>query len=410
MKYFIPLGICLFYSCIFLLCSGCNEPASGNVEDTASEPDLSVLLTPVQVVSPHRGEIASYFETTSRVEAENRVDLLAKGAGQCIEIKADVGDRVEAGQALALLERNELEAQVRQARIRTRQQKTAYEIATRSFNEGIAASVDRDNTCFSYEQAQVSLEIAELQLENQTVYAPINGIITRRVIQPGMIVSPGVPVFSIVNTNSYVLPINVPEKELARLHKGQKAYARIDAFPDHVFAAKIRRISPSIDPLSGTIKVLLDFDEIDRHLLREAAFSRVQLIMDMRKDALLLPRDAILEEEGRKYVFVVVPSGNSNLSDETKNSTFIAKRQEITTGIEQSDVIEVLDGISNNALIVIMGQHSLKPDTPVKITNIEDELVARKAMTPEEALNAAAKRKASISADPSGHTADSLPL
>ena len=174
---------------ILVIC-GCNSPAVNATEDSTQTSPPAPVLTPVEVVSPHRGTIASFFETTSRVEAESRVEVLSKGAGQCTGVSVEVGDPVEQGQLLAALEKEELEAQVRQARITVQQQKTAYEIAERSFSEGIAASVDVDNTRFAYEQAKVSLEMAELQLKNQIVYSPIRGIITRRVVQPGMVVTP----------------------------------------------------------------------------------------------------------------------------------------------------------------------------------------------------------------------------
>ena len=368
-------------------------------------PEVAEMLTPVRVVSPHRGSIAAYFETTSRVEAENRVEILSKGTGQCTAVFVDIGDTVASGDVLAVLEKEELEAQVRQARISMQQQKTAYEIAERSFKEGIAASVDRDNTRFAYEQARVALEMAELQLDNQTIYAPINGIITRSMIQEGMIITPGVPVFSIVDPNSYVLPISVPEKELARLHKGQKALVRIDAFPEEVFNAQIRRIYPSIDPMSGTVKVLLDFEEKDRKGLREAAFARIQLIMNMREDALLLPRDTVMEEDGRKFVFIVTSQEGS-----AESRRQVAKKRSIVVGIEQKDVVEVLEGVEDQTKVVIMGQHSLKPETPVRITNLEQEMADRAEMTVDEALEAAGKRDTTLSGDRSGRAHDSLPF
>lgn len=394
----------VYVAASILLFSGCKETVEGTVEEPASADAPATVLTPVQVVSPHRGAISSYFETTSRVEAESRVEILSKGAGQCAAVMADVGDEVAAGQVLATLEREELEAQVRQARISMQQQKTAYEIAERSFSEGIAASVDRDNTRFAYEQAKVALEMAELQLQNQTIHAPISGIITRRVIQTGMIVSPGVPIFSIVDPDSYVLPIQIPEKELSRVQVGQKAFARVDAFPAYVFNASIGRIYPSVDPLSGTLKAVLDFEEEDREKLREAVFARIQLVMDMRDGALLIPRDTILEEEGRKFVFLVATTEND------AETGYIARKQEITVGIEQSDVVEVLEGLTDDAQVVIMGQHSLKPETPVKITNLEEEFAARSTLTTEEALEAAGTRETIVSGDRSGHSTDSLPF
>jgi len=393
---------------ILVIC-GCNSPEVNATEDSTQTSLPAPILTPVQVVTPHRGTIASFFETTSRVEAESRVEVLSKGAGQCTGVSVDVGDSVEAGQLLATLEKEELEAQVRQARITVQQQKTAYEIAERSYNEGIAASVDVDNTRFAYEQAKVALEMAELQLRNQTVYSPIRGIITRRVVQPGMVVSPGIPIFSIVDPGSYVLPVFIPEKEIARVQLEQKAYARIDAFPEYVFNTKVRNIHPSIDPLSGTLKVLLEFEPADRERLREAAFARIQLVMEMREDALLLPRDAVLEEEGRKFVFVAALAEADGAS-RSEEPGYIAKKCPITIGIEQGDLVEILDGVTDSDKVVVMGQHSLKPETPVKITNLEEEMTARAAITVEEALAAAGTRETLVSGDRRGHSPESLPF
>ena len=105
---------CLSFVALLLLCGGCNKPVQGAVKATPSAPGTTEMLTPVRVVNPHRGEIAAYFETTSRVEAENRVEILSKGAGQCTDVMVDVGDAVKSGDVLAVLEKAELEAQVRQ--------------------------------------------------------------------------------------------------------------------------------------------------------------------------------------------------------------------------------------------------------------------------------------------------------
>ncbi len=391
---------------------GCNLPAEGTVENNATEQNAAVApTTPVEVVTPERGTIAAHFETTARIEAENRVEVLSKGTGECMEVRVDVGDVVDVGQVLALLERDELDAQVRQARINVQQQETALEIAERSYEEGIVSSIDRDNARFALNQARVNLELAELQLRNQTIRAPIAGVITKRLIQRGMVVTPGVPVFSIVDADSFVLPIQVPEKELARFTAGQEAEARIDAAPDRVFQARVRRIYPSIDPTSGTVRVLLDFEESDRPLLREAAFARVRLVMESRNNALLAPRDAVFEEEGRNYVFLVEAQHAGDDTDTNESDVrFFARRREITLGLEHSDRVEVLDGLTDDALIVTMGQHSLKPDAPVVITSLEDELAKRASVTLDEALEAAVQRETTVSGDRSRHTHDSLAL
>ncbi len=403
MKYSLAYVLAFMLGLLALVtASGCRKPDEGvSTPETSATP--RVFLTPVQAAPPQRGEIASFFETTSRVESESRVEVLAKGVGQCLAVNVEVGDSVEKGDVLATLERDEIEAQLRQTRVTVRQQKATLEIAEQSYREGIGASIERDNARFAYEQAQASLEVAEIQLRNQTVRAPINGVITQRILQPGMVVSPGVPVFTIVDPDSFCLPINVPEKELFRLHTGQEARARIDAFPDREFIARIRRVNPSIDPMSGTVRVVLDFSPEDRPLLREAAFARVRLVMEKRGNALLIPRDAVLEEQGRPFVYQLTPVSKDDEALENiaaDKPVYIAQRREIVAGIEQDDRVEVLEGMDEDALIVVMGQHSLKPDAYVTVTNIEEELAARRDMTLDEALEAAkTSPRAATSAD-----------
>ncbi|MGI6138125.1 MAG: efflux RND transporter periplasmic adaptor subunit [Candidatus Hydrogenedentales bacterium] len=383
--------------CLAIL-SGCDKPVEGTVTESSPPTDAPLFVVPVQAVTPKRGDVSAFFETTSRIEARNRVEILSKGAGLCLKVNAEVGDTVTAGQALVELERDEFEAQIRQARVAVQQQKTAYEIAQRSFEEGIGASVERDNMKFAHEQALTTLEMAELKLRNQTVSAPISGIITYRIVQEGMVVSPGMPLFSLVDPASYTLPVNVPEKDLVRIKIGQEAQAHIDAFPNRVFRTRVSRINPSIDPLTGTVVVLLDFADEDKALLRDAAFARVKLVMEVHQNAVLVPRDAIIEEEGRKYVFLLdlVPEDEidpSRFTGLNERSAYQARRVEIKTGLEQSDVIEVVQGIDDDMLVVTMGQHTLKPETYVMITNLDEEMSFRTPMTPQEALVAAEKNK-----------------
>ena len=108
-----------------LLTSGCAKPVVEPVQAENTEKEETIYVTPVKAITPTRDDIAAYFETTSRVEAQNRVEVLSKGAGICLEVNAEVGDVVERGQELVRLERDELEAQIRQARIAVQQQKTA---------------------------------------------------------------------------------------------------------------------------------------------------------------------------------------------------------------------------------------------------------------------------------------------
>ena len=380
--------------------SGCTQKASGQTPPPNATPKTEEnVLIPVEVSKPVRRDMSSFFETTSRVLAENRVEVVSKGTGACQKVYVEEGNKVTAGQVLAELDRKDLETQIRQARIALQQHKTHYEIAEKSVAEGIGAPVERDNARFAYEQAKAALEAQELQLSHQTVTAPISGIITRRVVQEGMMVTMGMPLFSIVDPMSYALPIQIPEKELPRISEGQLAYVRIDAAQGQEFKARVRRINPSVDPATGTVKVMLDFDAADKEKLRDAAFARVRLVLDTRPQVLAVPKDAVLEDNARNYVMTAEPADDSaNTAPEGQGgdqnrTVYIARKVEVETGLDDGDYVEITNGLDENTRVIVMGQHTLKPDSLVTITSADKEIANRQDIPLDEALARARKKQ-----------------
>jgi len=425
-------------------CDLVNRKAEPNDTEEKTEEEAqkeTEIIIPIEAERPERGDISSHFETTTRVQAENRVQVPAEGVGECVEVHAEEGDLVEAGHVLAQLDTTDIRTTIGQGQVQVRQTKTSYDIAEKSLKQGIGSKAERDNAKFAYEQAVAALEAQQVQLQKQTVKAPIGGVVTMRAVQAGQFVATGTPMFAIVDPSSFMLNINPPERELSRLREGQAAKVTIDALANEEFVATVRRVNPNVDPLSGTVKVTLDFDEETRSRLREAAFARVRLVMETHEDALLLPKDAVVEENARKYVFVVaekeeeeeaeeveegaepeadeeqaeVPEGSVDAvhaaeedaekddaeaeagdeaaePDEDAGPVLVAERVEIETGLEDSDFMEVLSGIEDESLIVVLGQHTLKSGARVRVTNAEAEIEAKSGLSAEEAL-AAAKEK-----------------
>ena len=405
---------------------GCDMLAKARNTQTDTKknsPEEIEIIIPVQAQLPSRGDISAHFETTTRVEAENRVQVIAEAVGECLQVNVQEGDTVQVGQILAELDKKAMLASIGQTEVQVRQSKTAYDRATSMCEEGLSSEAEKDNAKFAYEQALASLETQKVQFSKLTVRAPISGLLTHKLIQIGQMVASGSPIFSIVDPKSFMLVINPPERELARLQTGQKAKVTIDALGTDEFDATVRRINPNVDPASGTVKVTLDFDPGTRSKLRDAAFARVRLVMDTRKNALLVPKDAVLEENARKYLFVVEqkkdepspeaqtpgspdaaqPDAGTPPEAEQKNiqkeptpadkPVFLANRIEIETGFEDSNSVEVVKGIDDSALIVVLGQHTLKPGSRVTVTNANDEILARAGLSAEDALVAAKARR-----------------
>jgi membrane fusion protein (multidrug efflux system) len=393
----------LIFTCGAVACE-INFPGGGRSgADGAPAYVRPEIVVPVETAPLARGNIATYFETTSRVEAERRVDVAAKASARCQGVLVEVGDEVKQGQVMAELERDEAEANYAQTDVTVRQNRTAYELAKEQHEAGLGPKVEMDNARYVYEQSLATLETLRIQLENLSIRAPIGGIVTQRDIQQGMLVSSGFLAFRVVDPTSYILTISPPERELPRLKIGQVAKVTIDALRGREFDARIRRINPSVDPVSGTIKVILDFDEEVRKALHEAAFARVKLVMATLNNVLLAPKEAIVDEEGRQYVFVARPleEGAAPAADPAAASTsapevepaYVADRIEVRTGLEDSSRVQILSGVSDDEKLITNGQHTLKSGTRVRITNLHDEIWKNAELSADDALAAAQARR-----------------
>lgn len=414
-------AICLM-ACLLVACNIPSRNATSNGESDA-EPTTEVTETiiPVEAQRPVRGDISSYSRTDTRVEAENQVEVVAEGSGKCLDVLAEEGDDIERGQILAELDKEDVQAQLQQSEIQMRQARADYERAKKGFEEDLIPRVEYDNAKYSYENAVASYDVQKLQLENMTVRAPIGGVVTERAVQKGMLVSQGTPLFTVVDPTTFVLNINLPEDQIPHVKAGQMAIVSVDALPGKEFQARVSRINPNVDPTTGTVKVRLEVPEEVRAQLPVAAFARVRLIMDTHENALLVPKDAVVEENAREYVFVVdqhspEPEEAAAVELETSEGepeepleaaaadegedavegerpVYHARRVEVEVGLEDSEFTEILSGISDDDMVITMGQKNLKPDARVMLTSASEQFEAKAGISATEALAAAERER-----------------
>ncbi|MBX7255574.1 MAG: efflux RND transporter periplasmic adaptor subunit [Candidatus Hydrogenedentes bacterium] len=374
-------------------CSGNTESSTAAAKTETSENKVAI---PVEVSAPTRGDMAQYFDTTSRVEAEKRVQVTSEGVGKCLSVNVEEGDKVSAGDVLAELDKAELSAQMRSAKAQLQKLKSDYDRSKQLVSEGLSAPVEFDNARYAYEQQLASVNQLQVQLDDTTIRSPINGIITKKLVQRGQLVSSGSPAFEVVDPNSYMLTIQPPEKDVGRIKVGQVARVEVDAAGDQEFEAKVRRINPSVEAETGTVKVTLDFDSATMAKLRDAAFARVQLVLETRPNVLRVPKDAVVEENARKYLFIVEKKAEdaSAAAAAQGEPVLLANRVEIETGLEDKDLIEVVSGVKDDSMIVTLGQQTLKSGSEVKVTTMDGELMAKAGLSADEALKEAeAERK-----------------
>lgn len=330
---------------VLLAVSGCGVgEASVSVAEPASVP-VTVVTAPAR-----RGDAMALHQGTVNLEADSEAGVVAKVGGEILETLVEEGDTVKAGQVLARLDGDRLRLQRDRALADLNKLKQEYKRNVALHDRGLVSEGAFENLRFELDALDAAYRLARLELSYTEIRAPIAGVISERLARTGNNAMSGETLFRISHPGSLVAYLYVPQKDLFQFEVGQPAQLMPDALPDTAFAGRVARISPAIDPGTGTFRVTLEVDDPDGEL-RAGMFARVQIVYDVRSDAILIPAEAVLEEDAETAIFVVEEG--------------TARRRVVGTGFSSDDTVEVLSGLEESEEVIVVGQHGLKDGTPV---------------------------------------------
>ncbi len=186
---------------------------------------------PVEVAAVARQSVASYIQTNGSLEAENDVQIVARTQGPIVELLTEEGRRVSKGQLMARIDPKETGAQTKIAEVTLQEAERVYERAQETFEEQLISQADFDAALAAKESAEATLVDRQVQLDYTEVRAPFSAVVVDRNIKLGDNVTVEQVLFRISDFDPLLCKIQVPEKELPRLHKGQPAYLTVEAWP-----------------------------------------------------------------------------------------------------------------------------------------------------------------------------------
>jgi membrane fusion protein (multidrug efflux system) len=324
---------------------GAGRPGAGGAKSAAA------AAVPVEVTRVSRRSVAAYIETNGALEAENDVLIVARTSGPIVELATEEGHHVRKGELMARIDPAEARAQVQIAKVALREAERAYERARSTFEAQLISQADYDQALSAKESAEATLADRQVQLSHTTIQAPFDAVVVERMVKLADNVAPNQQLFRISDFDPLLCKIQVPEKELPRLHKGQPAHLTVEAWPKERFPAKVLRVSPVVDAATGTVRVTLEVEARER--LRPGMFASVFLEADRRDGALTIPKAALSLESLGDTVYTV--KGD------------VAARKPITLGYEEADVVEVRSGLQEGDLVITVGQDGLSDGTPIRI-------------------------------------------
>jgi membrane fusion protein, multidrug efflux system len=310
---------------------------------------------PVETAAVMRGPISAFLSFNSTLETEATVDIYPQTTGQVELLFVEEGRIVKAGDPLLKIEDRELRVDVEESTANFEHLSKNFARTEELFGRNLINKQDHDNQRYQVEQARLRLERAKIRLSYTTVRAPFAGVIATRETQVGARVTNGTKVFSMVKLDDIVARVFVPGRYLAAVKEDQSAIVTSEFLPDRTFKGWVKRISPVIDPKSGTFKVTVGVRGEKPSDLPPGLFVGVRVITDTRDSALLIPKRAVVYEGGERYVFTVV-NGQ-------------AVKRKLVVGYEDPQHIEAVSGFEVGTPIIVLGHNGLKDRAAVRIVN-----------------------------------------
>ena len=199
------------------------------------------------------------------------------------------------------------------------------------------------------------------------VRAPVSGMVITNPAPVGSTVSAATPLMTLAVGGNVEIEAFIPEREVGQLVPGLNAQLRLEAFPGETFNATLSQISPVVDPLSRTKRVILNFTgTAHQQRVSSGMFARLQLNTRTHANVVSVPQEAVVEHRGRSIVYVLNDNIDGNDNGVPAGTPFVEMR-EVSVGVNVNREVEITGGLEPGEAVVVQGQQFLADGAPVRV-------------------------------------------
>jgi RND family efflux transporter MFP subunit len=327
----------------------------------------------VELATAGRVPLQEEITVVGNLIGATTVEVVPKVNGRLESVAVKLGDQVSRGQRIAKVEDQEIREQVKQA-------EAAYDVARATIRQREAdltfaeTNLERSRNLYErqllprqtlddaearYQAANAQLDLARAQfsqstarleelriaLANTVIVSPVDGFVGRRNLDPGAFVSSNTPIAMVVDIRSVRMVANLVERDIRRVSAGVSATVEVDAFPGETFRGRVARVAPVLDPATRTATMEIEVPN-PGFRLKPGMYARVRMTVGERTAVLVVPRNAVVDVDGRRGVFV---------PDEDT-----ARFRPVSTGLQDDDQIEVTDGVAEGEPVITTGAAGLR--------------------------------------------------
>ncbi len=284
--------------------------------------------------------------------ADEQVILRSEIPGRITKITFSEGQKVTQGDPLINLDEAEYRARLAESQSTVNLNKISYARTQDLVKKSLTSQQAFDEAKAQLEVALARQQLYEVQLAKTTLYAPFSGTVGLRNFSAGAYIQAGQDLITLVNTDTLKLDFKIPEKFLAKIRIGQTINLQVDAYPDHSFVGELYTLDPIVD---GSTRTLLLRAKIPnpKGLLYPGMFARINLELDRRSQAIIIPEQAIVPKGKDSFVFKIL-----------NNKAHLIQ---VTLGQRRTGDVEITHGLNLGDKIVINGQLKLREGAEVML-------------------------------------------
>ncbi|HEX8905056.1 MAG TPA: efflux RND transporter periplasmic adaptor subunit [Longimicrobiaceae bacterium] len=350
--------------------AGCKKGGAASAETPVKAETM--LVGPENVAVVRMDQIRTGPSLSGSLSPEKSATIRAEMQGAVLNTFAEPGQRVSAGQPLAQLDASVLRDQAVSARSAVTTAQSSHDIARRNLErnqalEKAGAIAERDleqaRNAVLATSAQLATARAQLanvtkQLDKASVQAPFSGVVAQRQANAGDVVTPGAPLFTVVDPGSMQLEAAVPAEALAQVRVGMPVEFRVNGYPGRTFTGRITRVNPTADPATRQVKIVAQIPNSGNTLVG-GLFAEGRVSSESRM-APMVPQGAVDERGLRPYVMRL------------RNGR--VEKAEVTLGIRDAaaETVEITSGLAAGDTLLLGAARGISPGTPVRVSAPKD--------------------------------------
>jgi len=370
-KYILIIAVVIIVLLAMLGLRSCNRGKN-------NQASIEQQKTPVEVVEAKKGDIVSTVEISGKLKALHEVNVMPKFPGQVSEVMVEIGDIVNKGDVLFTLDKEDALIQFKQAEAALTLAQANYEQSKERI-ENARKDLERSEKLYEegaislqmLEQIRVSasdaaLEMLEAQLaqakagydmalnqyENTRITSPIDGIVSYIDVDTGQMVSNAAPAAVVVDMSKVVLEGSIGESLVNKVSPSGQVDVGIEAAGSEIFKGEVKAVSPAARQMTGLYGIKIEVDN-SKGIIKPGMFAKVDLVKEEKEGVLVVPKAAIIAQNGDYLVYTVV---------EDK-----AVMKKVIVGIGNDQDIEIVSGVKEGDKIIIKGQNYVEDGEPVEV-------------------------------------------